>query len=130
MNQGQEQRVNAKILIVDDTAISRKLLAEILRREKYDIYEAIDGASGLKIAQLASPDLILLDICMPGLNGYVVCQHLKKQPETRNTPVIFVTASTQHGARMKALGCGGNDYITKPFAIPELKQCVAYHLQS
>lgn len=130
MNQGQEQRINAKILIVDDTAISRKLLAEILRREKYEIYEATDGTSGLEMARLTSPDLILLDICMPDLDGHAVCRQLKTRPETQHTPVIFVTASAHHGDRVKALGGGGTDYITKPFAIPELKRCVAHHLQN
>jgi len=129
MDRGRDQGVSAKILIVDDAAIGRTLLAEILRREGYEIHEADGGTAAIKMACDIRPNLILLDVCMPEMDGHTVCQKLKSQPETRLTPVIFLTASAQHGDRLQAFRGGGIDYITKPFAVPDIKRCVERHLQ-
>jgi len=129
MIRGREQGASEKILLVDDAALSRRLLAEILKRDGYDVYEAEDGSSALAITQAIEPDLILLDIWMPDMDGHAVCQQLKTQPETWSIPIIFVTASAQTCDRSQALQSGGIDYITKPFAIPKIRGCVRRHLQ-
>ena len=119
-----------KILIVDDVAENRKLLATIIRRHTdYAISLASDGEAVLKAIEKDLPDLILLDIMMPGKNGFEVSQALKKNKNTRNIPIIFLTALTDVESKIKAFRLGGVDYISKPFNEYELLARIDTHLQ-
>jgi len=107
------------VLIVDDTETNIDILLEILDDE-YDILVSLDGESALEIVQEEKIDLILLDIMMPGMDGYEVCTVLKSQDATVDIPVVFITAKVDEDSIEKAYECGGIDYITKPFKPREL----------
>jgi PleD family two-component response regulator len=111
---------NADILIVDDTPANLNVLSAILGKRGYRVRPAINGALALKAAQKAAPDLILLDVQMPGLDGYEVCRQLKADPQTRAIPVIFISALDDVLDKVEAFQVGGVDYITKPFQIEEV----------
>ena len=103
-----------RILIVDDERININVLADLLKSD-YKIMAAINGEQALKAAEGKSPpDLVLLDIMMPEMDGYEVCRRLKKNPDTKDIPVIFVTAMGQEEDETKGLQLGAVDYITKP----------------
>lgn len=110
----------AKILIVDDQLENLRLLAEILIGQGYEIRKAINGSTALMGVEAFAPDLILLDVNMPELDGYQVCQKLKSNRVTRNIPIIFLSASDQINDKVKAFEVGGVDYITKPFQVLEV----------
>jgi class 3 adenylate cyclase len=117
------------ILIVDDTQENILLLSEILESD-YLTKAAINGERALKIAFSAEPpDLVLLDIMMPGMSGYEVCKRLKENPDTRSIPVIFVTAMNEVDDETKGLELGAVDYITKPISPPIVKARVKAHLE-
>ena len=109
-----------RILCVDDTEDVRELLRLRLRSAGYDALVAPDGESALAIAEAAQPDLVLLDLMMPGMDGYEVCRSLKESPTTRRIPVIFLTARTDVVDRVKGLNLGAVDFINKPFDSREL----------
>jgi CheY-like chemotaxis protein len=104
----------AKILIVDDTPANIETLNETLENE-FDIYFAMDGNDALQKVQLLEPDLILLDIMMPVMDGFEVCRRLKENEQFRDIPVIFITALDQPEDESKGLLLGAADYVTKPF---------------
>ncbi|OPY19240.1 MAG: Transcriptional regulatory protein YycF [Syntrophus sp. PtaB.Bin075] len=104
-----------KILIIDDSPDIRALLARFLRKAGYDIAEAHDGEDGLRQVKVWKPDLILLDIVMPGIDGYQVCRSIKGDSCSRDIPVIFLSARSEAADKIKGLAIGGADYITKPF---------------
>jgi phosphoserine phosphatase RsbU/P len=104
-----------RILIVDDSEDLRKLLAFILKKAGYNIMESNDGKDAMEKAHAFAPDLILLDIVMPELDGYGVCLKLKGDEQTSGIPVIFLSAKTDAADKIKGLEIGGVDYITKPF---------------
>lgn len=108
------------ILVVDDTPENLRLLSTILQSHGYQIRTAINGQMALKGAKRLPPDLILLDINMPLMNGYELCQELKCLPETAEIPIIFISALDQVFDKIKAFQVGGVDYITKPFQIEEV----------
>ncbi|QPJ65097.1 MAG: response regulator [Candidatus Nitrohelix vancouverensis] len=118
----------AKVLIVDDIATNIDIVKEILRQEKVDILAAPSATIAQKLVERTLPDLILLDIMMPGLNGFEFCEWLKQRPETQNIPVIFISAlnSPEYIARGFSLGCV--DYIAKPFHDKEVLSRVHSHL--
>jgi diguanylate cyclase (GGDEF)-like protein len=108
----------AVILVVDDTADNLSLMSGLLK-DKYKVKLAINGEKALNIARAPEPpDLILLDIMMPGMDGYEVCRRLKANPLTQNIPVIFVTAKTEVADEQQGLRLGAMDYIVKPFHLP------------
>ena len=111
---------NADILIVDDTPANLNVLSAILGKRGYRVRPAINGALALKAAQKAAPDLILLDVQMPGMDGYEVCRQLKADAQTRAIPVIFISALDDVLDKVEAFQVGGVDYITKPFQIEEV----------
>ncbi|MFA7415710.1 MAG: response regulator [Rhizobium sp.] len=118
----------ATILVVDDTSDNLALMSNLLRGD-YKVKIANDGETALKIAALdPSPDLILLDIMMPGMDGYEVCQRLKLDPKTMNIPVIFLTAKAEMEDEQKGLEFGAVDYITKPISPPIVMARVKNHL--
>lgn len=108
------------ILVVDDAPENLRLLSALLKSQGYQVRQSINGQLALRAAQLNPPDLILLDISMPQMNGYEVCQHLKSGEKTRGIPVIFVSAFNQESDKIKAFEMGAVDYITKPFHLKEV----------
>jgi len=110
----------AKILIVDDRPENLRMLSDALSGEAYEVRGVISGAMALIVAKKVVPDLILLDIVMPGLSGYQVCEQLKADRVTHKIPIIFLSASNNSEDRVKALSVGGVDYINKPFQVDEV----------
>jgi len=122
-----ENEVNT-ILIVDDEPNNLKVLHNLLTQNDYVVRAARNGNSAIETAVLNPPDLILLDIKMPDMDGYEVCQHLKEDERTRDIPVIFISALNQVSDIVKAFELGGVDYITKPFQFEEVIARVQTHL--
>jgi putative two-component system response regulator len=116
-----------KILIVDDTETNIDILVEALR-EDYRVGAAMDGQRAIANAKRSRPDLILLDVMMPGINGFEVCQSLKEDPITCKIPIIFITALDDSENKTRGFEIGAVDYITKPFDIAEVKSRVKTHL--
>lgn len=108
------------ILIIDDTPANLDVLTKFLTDRGHKVRPAINGEIGLKAASKAPPDVILLDIQMPGLNGFEVCQRLKADPATAAVPVIFISALDALDDKVRAFNVGGVDYITKPFQVTEV----------
>lgn len=117
-----------KILAVDDTPASLKLLSDILRGEGYDVRAAINGELALHAATTDRPDLVLLDIRMPEMDGFEVCRRLKAKPETRDVPVIFVSALSETDEKVQGFELGAVDFVTKPYQREELLARVRTHL--
>ncbi|HEX29920.1 TPA: sigma-54-dependent Fis family transcriptional regulator, partial [Candidatus Poribacteria bacterium] len=120
---------NPQILIVDDLPANLKVLRDALEPEGYNILGASSGEAALKIATGALPDLILLDVLMPGMDGYEVCRRLKRNESTRHIPVIFVTVRDDKEGILEGFRAGGVDYITKPFEKEEVLLRVKTHLE-
>lgn len=108
------------ILVIDDKPENLRLLSIMLDRQGYEVRKAINGKLGLTAAQTVPPDIILLDINMPEMDGYQVCQELKANPLTCRIPVIFISALDEVLDKVKAFKIGGSDYITKPFQLEEV----------
>jgi DNA-binding response OmpR family regulator len=113
-----------KILVIDDEAPIRLLCRVNLEAEGIDVQEAANGASGLEIARREKPDAILLDVMMPGLDGWSVAERLLGDEETRAIPIIFLTARADLRDRVRGMDAGGLDYVTKPFNPVELASLV------
>lgn len=116
------------ILVVEDEIASAQLLGYILRSGGHQVSLAHNGYEGLERAQHVLPDLILLDVMMPGINGYQVCERLKANEETRDTPVLFLSALAEVGDKIRAFNAGAADYITKPFHAKEVLARVSTHI--
>jgi PAS domain S-box-containing protein len=119
----------AEILVVDDTPANLKLLANLLTDQGYRVRPALSGMLALRSAAAKPPDLILLDVRMPELDGYAVCQRLKADPRTQSAPVIFISASNEATDKIQGFAVGGVDYITKPFEPAEVLARVKTHLE-
>lgn len=119
----------SNILIVDDIPDNLRVLGGILREEGYKIRPVLNGELALQVAEKEKPDLILLDIMMPGMDGYEVCQRLKANSTLKDIPVIFISALSDTNDLVKAFESGGVDYITKPFHAAEVAIRVATHLK-
>lgn len=117
-----------KILIVDDTPANITLLGDLLK-ERYDVIVATEGKSAIEIAKKSLPDIILLDVMMPGMDGYTVCRTLQSCAETSHIPVIFITARNNPDDVMAGFEAGGVDYITKPFNPRELNARINTHIE-
>jgi putative two-component system response regulator len=109
-----------KILIVDDESGARAALEFLLRREGFQVRDAADGPTAIQECATFRPDLILLDIMMPGMNGFEVCRHIKATPETRLTPVVLVTGLTTTEDRIIGINAGADDFLSKPIDLNEL----------
>lgn len=118
----------AKILIIDDSPADIHILGGILGKD-YQLFFATSGADGLDILMRERPDLILLDVLMPDIDGYVLCDHLKSDRLLRDIPIIFVTALTEVSEEAKGLEAGAVDYLTKPVSAPIVKARVRTHLE-
>src|SRR5438309_10054235 len=119
----------ASILVVDDTPANLQVLAGMLKDRGYKVRPVPSGKLALLAARRDPPDLILLDINMPEMNGYEVCEHLKSDESLKGIPVIFISALTDQLDKVKAFATGGVDYITKPFQMEELHARVETHLK-
>ncbi len=120
---------NATVLIVDDTPANLSLLEKILSTEEYNVRALPSGELALASMKAALPDLILLDIKMPGMDGYETCAKLKENPLTRDIPVIFISALQETEDKIQAFAVGGVDYISKPFQAAEVLARVKTHLR-
>ncbi len=120
--------MKADILVVDDTPENLRLLEETLKQNHYAVRSAINGNLALLGARLDKPDLILLDINMPGMNGYEVCQAFKQDPNICDIPIIFLSASHDSVNKVKAFQGGGVDYISKPFQVDEVLARIEHQL--
>jgi DNA-binding response OmpR family regulator len=128
MNTGND-RSPFSILIVDDEPTNIQLLGNILKTNGYDVEFATDGGTALDWLHNKGFDLVLLDIMMPGMNGYKVCEQMKADTRTAHIPVIFLTAKTETEDIVKAFDAGGADYVTKPFNPPELLARIKTHVE-
>ena len=117
-----------RILIVDDVPRNVQLLASLLAREGYQLVAAVDGAQALESIREELPDLVLLDVMMPGMDGFEVCRHLKQDPATAEIPVIVLTARTEPEDLVHGFEVGAVDYVSKPFTATELLARVRTHL--
>lgn len=118
-----------RIMVVDDTPENLKLLSSLLKQNGYKVFALPRGDLALEAALRNPPDLILLDINMPGLNGYETCRLLKKDPVLKDIPVIFISALNQTIDKVEAFNAGGVDYITKPFFFEEIQVRMTTHLR-
>ncbi|MBK9160084.1 MAG: response regulator [Nitrosomonadales bacterium] len=117
------------ILAVDDTPASLRLLTDLLKNEGYEVRSAINGELALHAALEAPPDLMLLDIRMPGMDGYEVCRRLKAEDSLRDIPVIFVSAASEMDEKLMGFRVGAVDYVTKPYQRAELVARVSTHME-
>jgi len=117
------------ILVVDDEAFLRMNMRAFLEDLAYEVLEASDGVEALELCGRLHPDLVLLDISMPGLDGFEVCRRLGVDPGTAGIPVLFLSALQTTGDKVRAFTCGGVDYVTKPFQFEEVEARVRTHLE-
>lgn len=118
----------AEIVVIDDNPANLRLLVELLSEQGYRVRPARDGTTAIEAIKASLPDLILLDILMPQLDGYEICQKLKADPQTQEIPIIFLSAFNDGLDKAKAFAIGGADYITKPFEIEEVLARIANQL--
>ena len=116
------------ILIVEDEPKNLKMLSDLLRRFDYDVLEAQDGEKGVELARLKMPDLILMDIMLPKMDGLEATRMLKMNPDTTHIPIVALTAYAMKGDRERTLEAGCNGYIAKPIDIQELLKTVKRYL--
>lgn len=121
---------NTKVLIVDDTPANLALLEEILDEQDYEIMTAISGENALRLLKDEEPDIILLDIMMPGMDGYQTCQEIKAIERLKSIPIIFLSAKGETIDKIRGFDLGAVDYLTKPFQIEELLVRVKNHLKN
>jgi two-component system phosphate regulon response regulator PhoB len=119
-----------KILVVDDEKDLVDILAFNLRREQYEVLTAPDGEKALEAARREAPDLVVLDLMMPGIGGLETCRRLRAEPRTSRIPVIMLTAKGEETEAVIGLAQGADDYVRKPFGVKELMARVAAHLRS
>jgi CheY-like chemotaxis protein len=113
-------RAMAKILLVEDNEMNRDMLSRRLERRGYEVVIAVDGGEGVALARSAAPDLILMDMSLPVIDGWEATRQLKASPEMKGVPIIALTAHAMSGDREKALEAGCDDYDTKPIELPRL----------
>ena len=128
MNHDQADVLKGDILVVDDTPANLRLLSQMLSEQGYHVRPVPSGLLALAAIQAEPPDIILLDIRMPGMNGYQVCEYLKADAQTRDIPIIFISALDTIQDKVKAFTVGGEDYVTKPFHVEEVLARVGTHL--
>ncbi|HNT74846.1 MAG TPA: hybrid sensor histidine kinase/response regulator [Anaerolineae bacterium] len=128
MDDAQDVKLTQRILIVDDQPRNLRLLEKMLWGHTYEVQTVLTGAKALQVAQRWQPDLILLDVMMPEMDGYTLCQRLKADARTARIPVIFLSALTEAPDKLKGFNAGGVDYITKPFKLQEVLARVETHL--
>lgn len=120
---------NSVVLIVDDDSVTRGILSGILKKTGFATKSAADGCEGIALAQALSPDLILLDVHLPDMDGFTVCREIRGSPGTADIPILFISANDDVGAKVRGFEAGGVDYITKPLAGVEVIARVKTHLR-
>ena len=120
----------AKILLVEDNEMNRDMLSRRLTRKGYEVVVAVDGQEGLDMASSESPDLILLDMSLPVIDGWEAARQLKSQAQTREIPIIALTAHAMAGDREKTLEAGCDEYDTKPVEMPRLLEKIQAILET
>ncbi|MBW8883100.1 MAG: response regulator, partial [Asticcacaulis sp.] len=120
--------VLARILVVDDNPVNLSVVVDHLEVHGHEVLVALGGLEALERVRFAEPDLVLLDVMMPDLDGFETCRRLKADPKGRDIPVIFMTALTDVDSKVAAFAAGGVDYVSKPFQIEELMARVRTHL--
>ena len=128
MNMESASNFSASILVVDDTPANLRLLTEMLSAQGYQVRVAPTGELALKSVHSHPPDLILLDIRMPGMDGFQVCAELKAHPTAREIPILFLTALEDTSHKLQAFKAGGADYLTKPVEPIEVLKRIQTHL--
>lgn len=123
-----DKKVQSTILVVDDNKKNLQVLGNILHEEEYKVAMAMEGNSAIKLANQLHPDLIILDIMMPGMDGFEVCKILKAEEATADIPIIFLTAKIELDDVIEGFNLGGADYVTKPFKKKELMVRIKNHL--
>jgi CheY-like chemotaxis protein len=124
-----EPNPQARILIVDDVPANIQLIANMLSKEAFQISAALSGAQALGMVERVQPDLVLLDVTMPVMDGFETCRQLKALPVTAEVPVIFLTGRASEEDVLRGFEAGGVDYVSKPFSHPELMARVQTHLR-
>ena len=119
-----------RILIVEDNPDNRTLITDILLSLNYEVIEAIDGEQGIVQANAERPDLILMDLSLPQIDGWTATRHIKGMSELRHIPIIALTAHAMVGDREKAIEAGCDDYIAKPIDLSELQTKLAHYLNA
>jgi len=109
-----------KILLIEDNELNRDMLSRRLQKRGYEVVTAIDGETGITMAQAEAPALILMDVSLPGIDGLEATRRLKAAPQTRHIPIVALTAHTMASDRDKALAVGCDDFDTKPIELPRL----------
>ena len=109
-----------KILLIEDNELNRDMLSRRLQKRGYEVLMAVDGESGVAMAQTEAPGLILMDVSLPGIDGWEATRRLKAAPATRHIPIVALTAYATPGDREKALEVGCDDFDTKPIELPRL----------
>ncbi|MBU0511830.1 MAG: diguanylate cyclase [Chloroflexi bacterium] len=120
---------NATVLVVDDSQTNLKILTDYLSKTGYEVLVARSGEDALQLAELAQPDAILLDMMMPGIDGFETCRRLRKNENTREIPVIFMTSLADAKSKVEGFEAGGSDYVTKPFFIEEVLMRLRLHIE-
>src|SRR5688572_24569164 len=110
-----------KILVVEDEVITSDLLRRYFEMVGYEVVSALTGANAIKMADEVEPEVIILDIMLPDMDGYEICRQLRSEERTRRIPIIFLTQKDERRDRLDGLGLGADDYITKPFDVEELR---------
>jgi diguanylate cyclase (GGDEF)-like protein len=123
------QRPQQTILVVDDTAANLGVMAELLEAQGFRVIVAQDGSEAMQRAHRVHPDLVLMDVMMPGVDGFQVCRELKAADDTRSIPVIFMSALGDQRSKVEGFEAGGVDYVTKPLEMAEVLMRVRTHLQ-
>jgi|DewCreStandDraft_5_1066085.scaffolds.fasta_scaffold14526_3 two-component system cell cycle response regulator len=118
----------ATILVVDDNDDNRGILSALLQARGYRVLEARDGPTALVLVERERPDVVLLDVMMPGMDGWEVCRTLKGHPTLGRTRVVMVTAKTAYEDKVEALRCGADDYLEKPLDLAEVERTIQRNL--
>jgi two-component system, cell cycle response regulator DivK len=122
--------MSKRILYVEDNFQNKRLVKKILEARGYEILEAEDGNQGVEVAKNEKPDLILMDISIPGMDGIEATQVIKQNPETAHIPVVALTANAMRGDRERFLAAGCDDYLPKPISTPDLLRVIKEHLET
>ena len=120
----------SRVLVIDDSEPIHKLIVARLRPEGLEVMKELDGVRGIERAIEEQPDLILLDVELPDLDGFEVCRRIKEHPDTRDIPIIFLTGTTSTDSKVRGLDLGAVDYVTKPFDQVELRARVRAALRT
>jgi len=120
--------VPKRVLVIEDEANILMSLVFVLEREGYDVRSATTGRDGLAEMTREPPDLVILDLMLPDLSGYDVCEHARRDPALAGTPILVLTARAQEAERQRGLAVGATEYLTKPFRVADLRERVAHLL--